>query len=162
MVRMKMLARSHIWWLRIDEDIEKYVTCCSTCQANRNISTHKTIFTWPSTTFPFERIHIDFVHFKNQNCLIIFDVFSKYLDILIMSSTTAKSFISKLFKFFSIFGLPSSLVSDNGPPFHSFEFLSFLKNQDIKKIPIPAYHPSSNGSAERAVQTAKSSLKCFF
>ena len=35
MVRMKSLARLHVWWPNLDSDIEQTVRDCSDCQANR-------------------------------------------------------------------------------------------------------------------------------
>lgn len=52
-------------------------------------------------------------------------------------------------------------MSDNGPPFGATEFITFCRNCGIECLKSPPYHPQSNGSAERAVQTVKSSLKKY-
>ena len=75
-----------------------------------------------------------------------------------MSSTTTGATIDKLRYMFASYGLPEELVSDDGPQFVSEEFDMFLKKNGIKHTPIPPYHPASNGSAERAVQTVKQAL----
>ena len=63
---------------------------------------------------------------------------------------------------FTRFGIPHQLVSDNGPQFVlQFvlqEFKSFLSANGIKHIKTAPHHPTSNGSAERLVQTVKQSL----
>ena len=46
-------------------------------------------------------------------------------------------------------------MTDNGPCFSSREFHDFLKNNCVVHIRSAPYHPSSNGMAERAVQTVK-------
>lgn len=56
-------------------------------------------------------------------------------------------------------GLPKELVSDNGPQLASREFRDFLKRNGVKHTLVPAYHPASNGAAERSVQIVKSTLK---
>lgn len=75
------------------------------------------------------------------------------------NSTNAVQIISKLKEFFAYFGLPNEIVSDKGPPFNSFEFNAFYQSNGIKPIKSPSYHPNSNGSAERYVQTVKRNLE---
>ena len=58
-VRMKMLARSSIWWPNIDKCISK----CFACQSTQKISKEKVISKWKPSTKPFERVHIDFFLF---------------------------------------------------------------------------------------------------
>lgn len=76
-----------------------------------------------------------------------------------MTSSTATKIIEVLRNMFAQFGLPEEVVSDNGPPHTSAEFCMFLKANGIKQTLIPAYHPASNGAAERSVQTVKSAFK---
>jgi transposase InsO family protein len=51
------------------------------------------------------------------------------------------------------------LVTDNGSVFTSSEFTDFIKRNGIHHITSSPYHPSSNGLAERAVQTMKDGLR---
>ena len=75
-----------------------------------------------------------------------------------MATTTATKTIEVLRNIFAAYGLPEEVVSDNGPQFTSQEYKTFLKSNGIKQTLVPAYHPASNGAAERAVQTVKASL----
>ena len=64
-----------------------------------------------------------------------------------------------MFKDFSIFGLPKVLVCDNGSTFTSGDFKEFAKRNGIFiKLTAP-YNPSTNGQAEKFVQTLKNSIK---
>ncbi len=60
---------------------------------------------------------------------------------------------------FSAYGLPEQLVSDNGPQFIAEEFAEFMRNNGVKHSRSAPYHPSSNGLAERFVQSLKTALK---
>ena len=62
---------------------------------------------------------------------------------------------------FAVHGLPDQVVSDNGPQFVSKEFQRFMKENGIKHTRCAPYHPSSNGLAERFVQTLKKALRCI-
>ncbi|UYV83654.1 K02A2.6-like [Cordylochernes scorpioides] len=75
-----------------------------------------------------------------------------------MRETTTRKTIEQLRRLFSSYGLPEELVSDNGPQFTGSEMKSFLEGNGIKQTLIPAYHPQSNGLAERAVRTIKTAL----
>lgn len=81
------------------------------------------------------------------------------MELKLMKRTTAKYTIFELRQIFAVFGLPNQLVADNGPPFGSAELGEFLKSNSVQPIISPPYQPPSSGLAERAVQTAKSTLK---
>lgn len=160
-VRMKMLARSYFWWQKIEDDITSFVSNCQVCQQTQNRKPNKNLNPWPNTTYPMERVHIDFFHFNGENYLLIIDAFSKYIDIEIMRNSNARALIERLRVLFAVFGLPTEIVSDNGPPFGSFEFKKFCEKHGIKVTKSPPYHPQSNGLAERGVQTVKKEFARF-
>nr|CAI5855280.1 unnamed protein product [Callosobruchus analis] len=158
-VRTKMLIRAYCWWPNINNDIEKFISLCEVCQTFQNFSNNTTL-SWPAPTNNFFRVHIDFFHKDDYTFLILVDDKSKWLDVKLMQNgTNAKNIILKLKETFAIFGLPVELVSDNGPPFNSQEFIAFCQANGIKPIKSPPYHPQSNGLAERNVQTVKKSLE---
>lgn len=160
-VRMKSIARGSVWWLNIDRDIESLVRSCLVCQQLEKKSGPIGLSSWPQTSFPFERLHIDFFYFQRKTFFIMFDTFSKWMEVILMTRTNASDVISAFRRCFSTFGLPKEIVSDNGPPFGSKEVLEFCLANDIRLTKTPPYHPESNGSAERAVQTVKTALKKY-
>ena len=56
---------------------------------------------------------------------------------------------------FDFLGPPQTLVSDNGPPFNSFQMGKFYEKYGISHITTAPYHPASNGLAERFVRSFK-------
>ena len=60
---------------------------------------------------------------------------------------------------FACYGIPDTLVSDNGTNFVSQDFFQFLTENGIEHVQTAPKHPSSNGLAERAVQTVKHGIK---
>ncbi|KAM7288762.1 uncharacterized protein ISCGN_028946 [Ixodes scapularis] len=75
-----------------------------------------------------------------------------------MTSTTADKTIEKLRSVFASYGLPEEVVTDNGPQFTARTFADFLQKNGVRHTRTPPYHPASNGSAERCVQTVKRDL----
>ena len=91
--------------------------------------------------------------------LVIVDAHSKWMDVHIMQSITSAKMIEKLRIVFANHGIPLKIVTDNGPSFTSSEFKEFMSRNGIKHITSAPYHPSSNGLAERAVQSFKAGIK---
>jgi hypothetical protein len=77
------------------------------------------------------------------------------MDVHPMQSITSTKTIEKLRIIFANHGIPHKIVTDNGPSFTSSEFQQFMKVNGIAHIKSAPYHPSTNGLAERAVQTFK-------
>ena len=157
--KMKSLARSYVWWPGLDEDITRAVQTCEICQNSRPNPPSAPLHPWEWPSRPWSRIHIDHAGpFQGKLFLLVVDAYSKWLEVHIVPSTSAEATISKLRLIFSTFGLPDQLVSDNGTGFTSAEFRAFLSANGIRQILTSPYHPSSNGLAERAVQTFKQSV----
>ena len=159
-VRMKSLARLHVWWPNLDKDILSVVRGCVKCQLTRNKPPQAPLQPWDWPKLPWQRIHIDFAGpFMNRMFLIVVDSHSKWLEVEIMSSVTSEATTEKLREMFARFGIPMQLVSDNGSQFTSREFAEFTKANGIKHTVVAPYHPRSNGQAERFVQTCKQYFK---
>ena len=156
---MKTLARMFLWWPHLDSDIEAIVKSCSQCQSNRPMPTTIQIRPWKWPSRPWSRLHLNFAGpFLGHMFLIIIDAYSKWLEVHFMNSTTFSAIITALHGVFAQFGLSSIIVTDNAQNFTIAEFESFLSQNGIKHLSSPPYHPSSNGLAERAIQSFKQSL----
>ncbi|XP_059413408.1 uncharacterized protein K02A2.6-like [Carassius carassius] len=161
-VKMKALARSYIWWPSIDSQIEEKSKTCLSCQKNQKSPCLSPLHPWPWPGAPWQRIHIDFAGpFEGRMFLVVVDAHSKWPEVHVMDSTTSSKTIQVLRGLFSRYGIPETLVSDNGPQLTSDEFGSFLKANGVKHVRSAPFHPATNGLAERFVQTFKRSLKAY-
>lgn len=125
-VRMKMLARSYIWWPKIDQEIESITKKCELCLENapNPPKSHLHVWEWPEK--PNERIHIDFLGpIENKMYVAIIDAHSKWADIREMSKITAEATIEIVKDYICTWGLPLLIVSDNGPAFIADAFKKF-------------------------------------
>ena len=98
---------------------------------------------WPAR--PWQRAHIDFAGpFAGRSWLIIVDAYSKWPEVLPMSSTSASATVTQLRNVFATHGLPEYLVSDNGAQFTSEEFGRFLKGGPyLQGLPMTTRHLNS-------------------
>lgn len=160
MARMKSLARSYVWWPNMDNDIERLVQRCVPCQSSRSLPATAPLQPWGWPERPWVRVHLDYAGpFLGKMFMVLIDAHSKWMEVQVVSSATARVTIEKLRAIFSTHGLPHQLVSDNASIFTCPEFSTFLEENGISHIRSSPYHPATNGLAERAVQTLKQGLK---
>ena len=153
---MKMPARAYVWWPKLDSDIEQLAKNCTTCQATSNSPPKASLHPWEWSAQPWSQLHLDFAGpFLGNMFLVLVDAHSKWLSVEVIQSITAEKTIQKLRAIFATHRIPHKVVTDNGPTFRSKQFQTFMIDNGIKLIFSAPYHPSSNGLAERAVQTVK-------
>ena len=158
-VRMKSLAREYVWWPGMNKDIESLAAHCTYCAKRKNKPVPTPLAHWPWATRPMERLHIDFAEYKGVHLLVVIDAYTKYIWTFVMGhDTTTPRTLRQLDSVFADRGLPTIIVSDNGPQFTSKLFASHMKAKTIKHVLTPPYHPASNGFAEVAVGIMKGHL----
>jgi len=101
----------------------------------------------------------DLFELKGKHYLLVVDYFSRYPEIIKITSTTSASTIVALKAIFSRHGIPEVVRSDNGPQYNSQEFTTFSESYGFKHITSSPLYPQSNGQAERTVQTVKKILR---
>ena len=158
--KMKGVARSYVWWPGLDKSIENLARSCQDCHAVKNSPPAAPLHPWMWPSRVFQRVHIDFAGpFQGSMFLVAVDAYSKWPEVCLMQNTTVSKTIEALRQMFARNGLPEQIVSDNGPQFISEEFAVFMKMNGVKHTRSSPYHPSTNGLAERFVQSLKQSLK---
>ena len=158
-VKMKALARSYVWWPRIDNQLEQQVKSCPSCQQSQHSPAASPIHPWEFPDKPWSRIHCDYATIGEENILIIVDAHSKWIEATRVKRATATATVTALRRVFATHGIPETVVTDNGTQFVSEEFATFMTKNGICHIQTAPKHPSSNGLAERAVQTVKAGMK---
>ncbi|XP_046608775.1 uncharacterized protein K02A2.6-like [Neodiprion virginianus] len=156
-VKIKMLARSYVWWPGIDRDIEDYVKACTTCLVEQKKPPHTPLTTWPWPDRAWHRIHCDFLGpFYGDMYLVLIDAHTKWPEVINFKNNTKAYRVVEEFKnLFARFGMPFHAVTDGGPQFRATEFLSFLEQNGVHHSFSPPYHPATNGAAENFVETFK-------
>jgi transposase InsO family protein len=91
--------------------------------------------------------------------LLVVDYFSRFPEVITLTETSSSKVISSLKSMFSRYGVPETLLSDNGPQFASHEFDEFANAYEFTHITSSPHYPQSNGLAEQTVKTVKKLLK---
>ncbi|XP_031553786.1 uncharacterized protein K02A2.6-like [Actinia tenebrosa] len=159
-VKMKGLARGHVWWPNIDKDIERVGRQCEGCQELARNPSSAPLHRWEFPAQPWQQVHIDFAGpFQGRMLLVCVDVHTKWPEIVVMKNTTAEGTVEALRSNFARLGLPEQIVSDNEPQFTSAEFRKFTEGNGIRHVTGAPYHQATNGLAERLVQSFKHAVK---
>ena len=148
-----------VWWPRVNADIKQKVAFCEFCQVNIPSQKREPLKTTPRPDGPWKKIGVDLCEHDCQKYLVVMDYYSRYLEVVHMTSTTTTQVIGKLKTMFARWGIPNELVSDNGPQFSAAEFEMFSQKYGFIHHTSSPHYAQSNGEAEHAVQLAKKIIK---
>ncbi|XP_054287580.1 uncharacterized protein K02A2.6-like [Macrosteles quadrilineatus] len=153
---MRSITRYYVWWPDIDKDVEMHVKTCEACQENRGNIEEVPVYPWNIPEKVWERVHLDLAGpVDGVMWLVGIDALSKWAEVECLRTTTSTAIIQRLRSWMSRYGIPSQVVTDNGPQFVSTEMEAFFKRHSIRHIRTTPYHPRSNGLVERLIGTLK-------
>ena len=88
-----------------------------------------------------------------KNVLVVVDHFTRYVQAYVTQNQTARTTARVLYnEYFSVFGFPQRMMSDQGTRFTSKVIQAMCSLLGIEKISTMLYHPQSNDSAKRVHQ----------
>jgi transposase InsO family protein len=161
----RALWSKKLWWPNIRNDIETVLSNCDPCA--RYVVTksgfHPASFI--TSNGPWDHIQIDCsVHLPISEegytaLLVIIDVFTGFVILRPIKTTSAEIVARKVWKIFCLFGIPKILQSDNGPEFVNEILRSLVKVTGIDHRLISPYNPRADGKVERAIGTVTSIIK---
>ena len=114
----------------------------------------------PSTLpdYPWQKVGTDLFVLGKDTYIVTVDYFSRYPEIVKLTSTTSQYIIAALKGIFARHGIPETVVSDNGPQYSSQEFTEFAGAYSFHHVTSSPHYPQSNGQVERTVKTVKKLL----
>ena len=132
-VKCKARLRSKVWWPHINSEFSSFISECHSCQTTLDHHQPAPMMSIPMPESPWLSVAVDLCgpFPTGETLLILVDCYSRFPFVEILKSTTSATIISKLFKIFSVHGLPETLTSDNGGQFTSNEMESFHKIKGI-------------------------------
>ena len=92
--------------------------------------------------------------------LVATDYFSKWIEADNFTSIKVKEVVQFVWKnIVYCFGIPQSIITDNGPQFDSQVYKNFCNELNIKNLYLTLQYPYSSGQAEASNKTLLSALK---
>ena len=141
------VLRQCFWWPGLTKNATLYVERCSECWRRRSNNPQELL---PSEVEGvWEKLAVDLVSIEGHSVLSIIDYGSRFPILRLLRSTSASAVIDELDDVFAMFGLPSAMVSDNGPQFASEHMVKFLTQLGTRHMKSSPRYPKSNGMVER-------------
>lgn len=151
-------ARQLFYWPRLNEDIQKFIAQCRTCEKFSPSKSHEPLSPHNIPKGRYLKIGTDILELAGKSYLVIVDYFSHWLEIRPLVNKTSKCVIDAMQEVFTRFGYPLEIVADNNP-FKSQECNEYYKSKDITIVTSSPHYPRSNGMAEKAVGISKNLMK---
>jgi transposase InsO family protein len=82
--------------------------------------------------------------------LVAIDKFSKWIEVRPLTSIRSKQAVVLFTNIIHRFGIPNSIITDNGTQFIGKKFLDFYEDHHIRVDWATVAHPMTNGQVERA------------
>lgn len=118
--KMKMLARSYVWWPGLDSDIELRAKSCEACASTADDLQPVPLHRWERPERPWTRLHADFAEYDKKHFLIVIDAYSKWPEVVEVRRQTVTDTVKAFSEIFLRQGIPEQLVTVNGPQFKEF------------------------------------------
>jgi hypothetical protein len=113
-------------------------------------------------SLPFSVVATDLFHIKDREYLVLVDLYSNFIEVDRMTTSTADDVIYKLKAHFARYGIPDIVYSDNGPQYNATAFAKFAQNWKFQHKTSSPGNSQSNGAAEAAVKSVKAMMvKCL-
>ena len=101
------------------------------------------------------KVGADLCVIDNRKLLVVCDYYSNFIEVSRLSRVTTSSVVRELKEIFARYGIPDTLVTDNGTQFSSAEFAVSARTWNFDHVTSSPRYPQSNGKAENAVKTVE-------
>ena len=146
-----------------------YVNGCMECNQNKKATvTARHPMLYYHAGAPMERVHLNFIgslprtEQGNEHILMMVDQFNKWVKCIHLPSQSAEEMArAAVNQFFSRFGCPFQVFTDQGRNFESALFRAMCDLLHIHKSKTTPYRPSANGQVGRCNRTLMAAVRCL-
>jgi hypothetical protein len=124
-------ARECVFWPGMSSEIRHLTSSCEACQTFCTAQQKEPLMPIEAS-YPWEKVGVDLFTWDKKDYLLTIDYYSGLWEVDRLKRTTSNAVIKKLKQHFARNGIPSTLISDNGPQFSAQEFCNFAVNWDFE------------------------------
>ncbi|PHJ15811.1 retrotransposon ty3-gypsy subclass, partial [Cystoisospora suis] len=168
--RTRVAVRGSFWWPKMDRDITIFVQSCVACARGKSshLRSGGLLQPLPIPSAPWEDTALDLIiglpttEDKYDAIATIVCRLTKMAHFVPTKQTAAADDIADILikDVIRLHGVPKSIVSDRNSRFTIDVWTRLCEQLNIKRHMSTAYHPQSDGQAERTNQTTEQMLRC--
>ena len=158
----------NFYWPGMQKIVSNYIRSCLTCEKFKPSKENTKANLQPISSYQvLELVELDFIgpltptKQGHKYILSVIDHYSKYAVAYATFQQNTNTVIDCLKQYFSQFGIPERILTDQGRCFISQPFQDFLNLWGISKATSTSYHPQTQGLVERFNGTIISILKRY-
>lgn len=161
--------RRYFYWPGMVVDVKRYISNCENCKTSKvpNQNLRPLMGKMSESERPFQKFYIDLIgpfpgsKKGNIGICIVLDHFSKFTFLKPLRKFCSRNIIQFLKDdIFHCFGVPETIVSDNGSQFKCKEFNDFLHLYGVQHTYTAVHSPQANAS-ERVNRCINEALRSY-
>ena len=162
-----LMLKSRFYWKGMEKRVHDFVGNCRTCIQTKPSKTQHSTTQLPTAPKCRERLCIDIAsmpksHRGKSYFLQMIDANTKFIATAALDDQQAETIRKVLWpKWFAYFGIPRSLLSDQGTNVDGNVIRALCKRLNILKIHSSPWHPQGNGSTERSIGSIKTIIRAM-
>lgn len=161
--------RERFFWPAMALDVKEYIHKCDICQTVKspNRPLKPPLGQTPVAVRPFQRLFMDFLgpyprsRAGNTKVLVILDQLTKFVFLQPLKNSKSENVVKYLKDWiFPVFGVPQTILTDNGREFISCHYRDFLKKFGVDPL-VTAVHSPQGNSSERVNRSVLEAIRCY-
>ncbi|GJR46637.1 reverse transcriptase domain-containing protein [Tanacetum coccineum] len=155
------------YWPSMHRDARELIRACDDCQARASVpKLPKADMISVTSAWPFMKLGMYIVGPLPEDpgrvkyLTVATDYFTKWMEAKPLATITGRQVVN--FTWDNIvcrFGIPATIITDNGTQFVNDPFKKWAKKLKIQLISTPVYHPQGNGAVKRANKSLLKGIK---
>lgn len=162
-------VRRTYYWPKLVDDVRDYVGKCAVCKASKapNQVMRPPMGKSPESQRFFQRIYVDFLgpyprsRSGNVGIFIVLDHHTKFVFLKAVKKLSADIVVKYMREeLFHTFGVPETVVSDNGTQFKGDAFKGLLREYRVSQVFTAVHSPQANAS-ERVNRSVVAAIRSY-
>ena len=159
------LIAKQLWWKGMRTQVAEVLSNCDACARFNVVKSGFNPAAFITSSGPWKHIQVDTsTHLPAApggytSLLAVIDVFTGFIVLRAMKSTTAEVVANELWNIFCILGVPEILQTDNGTEYTNDTIRCLTSLTGIEHRFISPYNPRADGKIERSFRTTMAIIK---